>query len=107
MSLHFDMVAIHILKFFLSKDKDKDEIRKEGGKKEKKERKKKIKHSIAVIPVDPAIIYSFVKKVCERGERVNTSVKTIQIDPFTLSAVCQTADNYDNSYLEASIAIYA
>ena len=30
--------------------------------------------AIAVIAVEPAIIYSFVKKVCEQGKRVNASV---------------------------------
>ena len=32
---------------------------------------------IAVITIEPGIIYSFVKKGCERGERVNTSEKAM------------------------------
>ena len=52
---------------------------------------------IAVMAVEPAITYSFVKKVCEQGERVITSVKTMQKDPFA-SFVCQTAENCSNSY---------
>ena len=47
--------------------------------------------------VEPAIIYSFVKKVCEQGKRVNVSVNTMQIDPLA-SFVCQTAENSNNSY---------
>ena len=52
---------------------------------------------IAVIIVEPAIIYSFVKEVCERGETVNTSVKTMQNDPF-VSLVCQSTENWNKSY---------
>lgn len=53
--------------------------------------------AITVIAVESAITYSFVKKVCERGERVNTSIKAMQIDPFA-SSVCQSADSYNNNY---------
>ncbi len=47
----------------------------------------------AVITVGPATMYSFVKKVCEQGEMVNTSVKLeiVQNYPFA-SLVCQTAE---------------
>ena len=44
-----------------------------------------ISHPKAVIAVQPAIIYSFVKRVRKQGERVNTSVKTMQNDSFTSS----------------------
>ena len=49
-------------------------------------------YSIAVITIELAIIYSFVKKVCERGKRMNASVNTMQIDPLA-SFVCQPAEN--------------
>ena len=52
---------------------------------------------IVVIVVEPVIIYSFVKDVCDRGERVKTLIKTKQDDLFALF-VCQTADNCNNHY---------
>ena len=45
--------------------------------------------SIAVIAVEPVIIYSFVKKA-------KALVNTIQNDPFA-SFLCQTAENYNGS----------
>ena len=55
----------------------------------------------AVIAVEPAIIYSFVNKACRRGERVDTSVNTIQIAPLALF-LCKTAENSNNSYSQGS-----
>ena len=49
------------------------------------------------------IIYSFVKTVCERGKRVNASVNSMQIDPLA-SFVCQSAENFNNSYSETNRA---
>ena len=60
---------------------------------------------IAVIAVEPAIIYSFVKKVRERSERVNASVNTMQNDPFALF-VCQTAQNSNKSFSSNFVAVF-
>ena len=53
---------------------------------------------IAVITVEPAIIFSFVNKLSARDERVKTSVKTMKNDPFA-SFVRQTAENCKKAIL--------
>ena len=62
-------------------------------------------HSIAVIAVEPAIIYFFVKKVCKRGKRVNALVNTIQVDLLALF-VCQTTENSNNAIPAVPISLF-
>ena len=53
--------------------------------------------AIAVIAVEPVVIYPFVKNAHGRGQRLNSSVNTTQNDPI-VSFLCQTAANCYKSY---------
>lgn len=54
-------------------------------------------HSIADITAELLIIYSFVNKVNQQDERVNTAFNSMQNDPVILSS-CQPAEKCNNSY---------